>query len=541
MSNFVPVDLPGQDPELQQEPTDVLADLAEEAKHDLYMFNTAVLGYKKLTPPVHGPLCNFFDLDRSQYKLALYPRDHFKTTCITIGGTLQRACREPDKTTHIKNERVENASRFLDAMKAHCLTNSMFRTLYGKYVPPDTRKVAWNDTEMMLMGRTVVKPEPTISCSGVESATTSNHYDHITWDDPISEKAVKEPTTMESTWDRMVSAINLLSEPEISTIWIVGTNWAFGDVYAKWMKNFAQYTSKLARGAIEDGKPIFPELISLQRLDMLRAADPYLFSCNWMNNPKNADVQNFDIRALKRWKFTTAFEDEIAIYDPLTAEILVTVDVDKLDITVTVDLAVAEKITSDRNAICVMGVEPTKGYCVFLELWGERCSPGRVMDKLFEVQERWHPRIFGIEAVAYQKAFKWFLDTEAQKRGVWLPIKDLKAIGKKEVRVAGLQPMVRTGRCAISPEHQLFLTEMDEWPLSEHDDVLESASMQLQVANHWFSPERLEKVRAAERRMLRSHGIIPVDEIDPHEQEIIDRVRALTSRYANVSVTNLYN
>lgn len=544
MSNFVPTDLPGLDPDLVQESTDVLADLAHEGKYDLYLFDSAILGYSKMTPSVHGPLCTFFTVNPAQYKQGLMPRDHFKSSCITIGGNLQKAVRDPNKRIHIKNERDDNASRFLSAMQTHCLSNQLFRSLYGQYIPKDTRKVRWNANEMDMEGRSGIFPEPTISCSGARTATTSNHYTDLTWDDPISDEAAKSEIVMEDTWTRMKSSINLLAEPEESEMWVVGTNWSHNDVYIRWMKHFGQYTAKLARGAIENGKPIFPELISIERLDMLRAADPYLFSCNYMNNPRNSDVQNFDIRALKRWKYTNdEYKDEIVVYDAGTMEVLATCDVDKLDITVTVDLAISEKLTSDRNAIVVQGIEPSRGYCIVLEAWAERCTPGRVIDRLFEINAQWHPRKIGIESVAYQKAFSWFLQEAATAAGVWLPIVPIKALGKKEIRVSGLQPMVRTGRCAIHSTHQLLLAEIDEWPLGEHDDLIDAWSMQLQIANHWFSPERIAKLKAAENKMLRKHGIVPEDELDETEKEVMAKVRALThtGRWGRFSHTILNN
>jgi predicted phage terminase large subunit-like protein len=540
MPPFEPVDLPGQDRELQATPTDVLRDMAEEGKNDLFFFDNWVLGYKDMTVPCHGPLCNFFQLNPSRFKRALYPRDHFKTSVITIGANLQLAVRDPEQRIHIKNEREENAERFLAAIQQHCLGNQRFRTLYGQLIPPDVNKVRWNKTEMDLLGRSGVYPEPTISCSGMSTATTSNHYSHLCYDDPVSEKAVESESVMESSKQRMKGSMALLSKPLKDTIWIVGTRWAYDDVYSWWDKTYGRLTAKLSRGAIEDGQPIFPELISLEFLDMQRAADEYLFSCNYMNNPRNVELQDLDVAALMRWQYADDYQDRIVIYDPRSQnqDILAVVDVDKLDITVTVDLAMGERVTSDRNAINVMGVEPTKGYCVVLEAWGKRCTPLELIEKLFAVNEKWHPRLFGIEAVAYQKSLSYFLRQEMERRGKWFQIKDLKAIGKKEVRIRGLQPIVKTSRVAIHPEQQLLIQEMSDFPLGEHDDVVDAFSMQLQVASHWFSQDRIARYRQAEDRQLRRAGLIlpSSSSVDPLDEYWDRRV----GRWANVRQTNLF-
>jgi hypothetical protein len=184
-------------------------------------------------------------------------------------------------------------------------------------------------------------------------------------------------------------------------------------------------------------------------------------------------------------------------------EVEETWDLSRLDITTTVDLAPAEKSTSDRNAVVTVGVTPT-ARAIVLEAWGKRCTPLELIEKLFETKERFGPRVFGIEGVAYQKAFKYFLKAECDRRGIYMRIEELKALGQSaKVHVRGLQPVLATGRLYLLGNQMLLRQEMSEYPLGEHDDVIDALGMQLQLWRNQMSPERWEKLQEQQKKMVR--------------------------------------
>lgn len=518
---------------LQGMSSDILRDLAEAGRNDLFFFDQAVLKYSKMTEDCHGPLCAFVQHNPKRFKRVLMPRDHYKSTVITIGGNLWKVARNPEERIHIMNEKQGNAERFLRSIRMHAEGNQIFRTLYSEIIPPDTRKVRWNDHEVDFV-RSGIYPEPTFSCSGITSATTSQHFSHICVDDPISKDAVQSELVMEEAIQRLRDITTLLTDPMKDTIWVVGTRWAFHDVYSWFDANFSTLTGKFSRSVIEDGLPIFPELLDLEMIDIKRKAmGEYMFSCIMMNNPRNAELQDLDVDALLTWTWTNPDQDEIAIFNR-EGECVTKCELSKMDITATVDLAPAETANSDRNAVVVLGIEPTKGYAVVLEVFAERCTPLALIEKLFQLHQRFAIRKLGIEGVAYQKAFKYFLTDACQRRGIYMNIVEIKAIGKKEVRIKGLQPLVKVGRLAVHPTQQLLKTEMADFPLGEHDDTVDALSMQLQIAGHWFSQERIEKYLQAEKQVLAKAGVIPDDDADVDEQWF-----AAVGRYGNSRVSSL--
>lgn len=486
-------DLSNQDPFLQATPEDVTRDLIALCKRDSFFLGKAVLGYKDLTTTCHGPIAVFLDENPAQFKLTLIPRDHFKTSLGTITGTWKRVINDPNSRNLIANESSTNAERMLRAIRQGAESNKLLRTLFSDIIPKDPRKdgLRWNDHELDFI-RQWVGPEPTIDTIGMTGAFTSRHYTHITVDDPISEEAVKSPKVMEDTIERFKGFLSLLVRPNTDTIHIIGTRWALSDIYSWAIKHLEGRLAVYATGVYtEEGLPIFPELMSLETLELKRRAmGEYKFSCLYLNNPRNEDIQDLNIQDLRRWRWYDATQEKVELFD--TDGLSRIVFVRDMDITVCVDLAPAETVNSDMNAITTVGQTPS-GDMVVLDAWAKRCKPSEVIDKLFALARRWHPRVFGIEAVAYQKAFKHFLRAECERRMVYLNIRDIKAVGRKETRIRGLQPIMQAGRLYVTGGQQLLQNQMSEFPLGEHDDLVDSLSMHLQVMIGQLSPETIAR------------------------------------------------
>jgi hypothetical protein len=86
---------------------------------------------------------------------------------------------------------------------------------------------------------------------------------------------------------------------------------------------------------------------------------------------------------------------------------------------------------------------------------------------------------------------------------MYLNVVPIKAIGKKELRIRGLQPIMATGRMYLDPKSMLLRQEMADFPLGEHDDVLDALSMQQQLWRGIMSPERWQKYKESEKRLFR--------------------------------------
>jgi predicted phage terminase large subunit-like protein len=535
-------DIPFIDESVARMPQDIREDLAEKGRNNLYFFAKGIMGFKDMTERCHGPMCGFADSHPARFKMMLMPRDHFKSSVITIAGGLQRVVKDAESRQLIANESATNSERFLSAIRQHAEGNRIFRALYSEHIPKDTHRVKWNDKELVFV-RKGHYPEPTIDSIGMTGASTSRHYTHITVDDPISEEAVKSEKVMQDTITRMSGFTALLVKPNTDSIWVVGTRWALWDCYEWMLQKFGKELGKHFRSVIEDGELLFPELISHEMLALKREIlGEYRFSCLYMNNPRNVEVQDLNVDDLKFYRWTED-GDAVELFDK-KGSITGKVRIDQMDIITTVDLAPSETASSDRNAICTVGITPYNDAIV-LDMFAKRCTPLEVIEHLFWVKQRFAPRVFGIEDVAYQKSFKYFLRQEANRRNEYFNIKPLKALNKKNekvIRIRGLQPVTATGHLYINPVMSVLRQEMAEFPLGQHDDTIDSLSMQLQLWPHRLSPEHWARLAHEERKIIstiRSGGsdrmsllraeldLDPDEEIDPDDVTIYSSSRVL--------------
>lgn len=500
-------DIPLLDETIAQLPSDIRADLAERGRKDLFFFNSGVLGMRDMTVSCHGPLCAYATLNVKQFKMMLMPRDHLKTSVITIGGTMQKIVQNQENRILIGNESGTNANRMLRSIRHHAEGNRVFRALYSDVIHKDTRKVRWNDSELDFI-REGMYPEPTVDSIGMTGAVTSRHYTHITYDDPISEEAVKSEKVMQDTIGRMSAAMSLLVDPSKDTIWLVGTRWALHDVYSHWQQVYRESLGRFVRAAIEFNEktgqlePIWPERFTPDVLALKRATydSEYKWSCLMMNNPRNVELQDLNVDDLLFWEWDAGCQNCLLFNKDGTLKRIVPFDL--LDVTCTVDLAPAEKMSSDRNSITTVGVTPWN-ECIVLESWARRCTALEVIQHLFEVKARFQPRAFGIEDVGYQKVLKQFLRQDMMDRMTYMNIVPLKARGKKEQRIRSLQPYMATSRVFIRANMHILRNEMSEFPLGEHDDAVEGLSMHTMLFRGQMSPEARNKYKESEEKLIR--------------------------------------
>lgn len=500
-------DIPLLDETIAELPSDIREDLASRGRNDLFFFNSGVLGMRDMTIGCHGPLCAWATRNPKQFKMMLMPRDHLKTSVITIGGMMQKVIRNPEERILIANESGTNAGRMLRSIRHHAEGNRVFRALYSSVVHKDTRKVRWNDSELDFV-RQGMEPEPTIDSIGMTGAVTSRHYTHITYDDPISEEAVKSEKVMQDTISRMSKSLSLLVDPDINSIWLVGTRWAMHDVYSHWQQVYGSKLGRFVRAALEFNpdsgqmEPIWPERFNLDVLALKRATydSEYMWSCLMMNNPRNSELQDLNVDDLMLWEWNSDQTECILYNQDGTVKRIVPLDM--LDVTVAVDLAAAEKIKDDRNAIATVGVTPWN-EAIVLDSFAKRCTAIEVIDYLFRLKDRFHPRVFGIEDVGYQKTLKTFIKQEMHDRMTYLNIQPLKALGKKEQRIRSLQPYMATGRVFIRGNQLILRQEMSEFPLGEHDDAVESLSMHTMLFRGQMSPMARGKYRDSEEKLIK--------------------------------------
>lgn len=148
-----------------------------------------------------------------------------------------------------------------------------------------------------------------------------------------------------------------------------------------------------------------------------------------------------------------------------------------------VDLAVGDKEVknADDNAIVTVAKERNKPEWYVVDITEGKIDPLQMADALFSLYARHRQRVIAIEGNAYQKTFKFWLEEEMKRRGVYLPVTMINHNTNKEMRIRGLVPLYKTGVLFHRRNYLKLESQLLNFPLDSHDDLPDALSMGLEV------------------------------------------------------------
>lgn len=452
--------------------------LRKMAKASTYFVGKAVLGFQDMTPGLHREMCDWIDAPRKPGERRLHgivPRDHLKTSVWTIAHTIKLILNNAETRILIANETATNVQHFLSKIDSVFRRNTLFQWLFPELIPDWGTVRRWNATEITVP-RDNDYPEATVEVIGVGGAVVSRHYKVIKLDDLVGKQASEEAETMKKTIDWYQYTESLLEHPMDDWIYNVGTPWGFNDLDS-WIRKHEPYVDIFERGCYGapgqlDGEPIWPERFSRTALERLALKyDTMKFSCMYLCRPRDPNSGSFDESKLGTYKWHQGF------IVPDAGVVKAIIDPAKLTRTLRIDPAISEKPGAARSAIVVDGQH--KDERVFLlEAWAKRCQPSEMIEKAFEFNEKWKPEAWGVEAVAYQRILKPVIESECERRGIWVNVvllyPDSKT--KKENRIRGrIEPYQNRGLLWVHPtRHEEFLQEYRDFPTGMTLDMLDA-------------------------------------------------------------------
>jgi len=172
----------------------------------------------------------------------------------------------------------------------------------------------------------------------------------------------------------------------------------------------------------------------------------------------------------------------------------------------------AVKRIRSRAAIVVVGVEQELYRLFVLYAWAARATADQLVDKIFEVNEKWRPRTFGIEANAMQQLFAFGIQREARFKQVHIPILPVPQPTNvdKEYRIrTRLQPIVRDGRLFVGSTMHELITELRGFPTGETWDMIDALASCVTLIPSRPQREIRREEDDAVLRYLRASGAPP--------------------------------
>jgi predicted phage terminase large subunit-like protein len=214
----------------------------------------------------------------------------------------------------------------------------------------------------------------------------------------------------------------------------------------------------------DDGSLLFPERLTKEFLEQARRTQgSYIFSHQYLNQVIPQDQQTFQPHWLRYWIEVPTLHYNFAFIDP----------------------AISEEEGADYTALVVVSVDKNQQwYCRHTSR--QRINPSKIIDLMFAVNEQWHPKVIGVEDVAFQRAIIHFGFEEMKRRGVQLPLQGVKRSGDKtkEMRILSLVPRFEWGTLLLTQGCHDLEQELAEFPFGGHDDVLDALSSIAEIVSY---------------------------------------------------------
>lgn len=345
---------------------------------------TEVLGYQ--VEPFHLSMMKYQFEHPDSLQLAF--RGAGKSTVCTITKTIHYLLKNPNLRILIVSKTSSAAEAFLKEIKAQFEDNDLLTEIFGPYYDPRLVK-KWDNSEIEVLPRTLKAKEASVTTTGVLSQVVGKHYDIIISDDLVDEDNSRTQHQRDKirTWYYQTLDPTLEPPDEIEhrgEHHRLGTRYHYDDLYGHLIAN-----------ELEDDHHIIPALDEKGRSPWPEKYPPEWF----LKKKKKSGIIIFNAQYQCD---TKAMEGEIFQYDYCQV-----IDPDNmpsgLQIYMGVDLAITEKETGDKFAICVIGMDSSKNRYV-LDFLEKQARFGEQTRAIVEFYERWKPIRCCIETNAYQKA-----------------------------------------------------------------------------------------------------------------------------------------
>lgn len=478
--------------------------------------------YERLTNHLHVDMANHYQkfLYPGSWSAFFLPRSAFKSTLVTSGGNGWELLRNEDLTIAMGSSITDRALDFQHETQRIFDDNELFAWLYPEYVPEKGQR-SWNDKEFTLPNRTRRKRAPSMETIAVGASSQGIHAELLKLDDIVgdaqlnSERGANADMRRIGNWFKS-NKRTLLDNPERDRIVAVGTRYSIEDPWEQIMDSirgkFGSGWEDIPRDespdgewnvyyrqAVENGKAIFPESISIETLDKMRQDDPWNYLTQYRNNPytqETAELSQYEPEEahidyrndIDSWVVGFEMYHEAPVEFPLSA----------CDVVIAVDPAATEKnavtVKSSRSALVVVVTTPD-GRWVVADGAADYVPISTVFEWMFDRHRRWKPRVISLEQNGPFKILRSMVLEEQRRRKQWIGVVPAKGVGDKDARIrAELEPRLRDGRLYLTAKiKKLFMEELVAFPSGWKKDFLDATAQALMKSTVPPSVEELEE------------------------------------------------
>jgi len=160
---------------------------------------------------------------------------------------------------------------------------------------------------------------------------------------------------------------------------------------------------------------------------------------------------------------------------------------------VLIDPAKTTKVSSDYSAIVGVGVNVEMPRICVRDIDAAKMHPEEIYKRAFDMADRLGARTIGYEVTSLNEFITYPITTYMLKRGKFYNLVELKARGKKEDRIAMLNPLYRLGYVYHNKNvTQVLESQLMAFPKSKRDDVMDALAYvveMLELGERYFAPD----------------------------------------------------
>ena len=174
---------------------DLVLKLRELCKEDLFFLIYFVLGMKAVNHPWIVDRVREIELAHDK-TLDLWSREHYKSSLLTYGLTIQELLRNPEERIAIFSHTRGIAKAFLHRIKLTFESNELLKILFPDVLYPDPKAQSpkWSLDDGIIIRRKGIYNESSIEAWGlVDGMPTSRHYTIRVYDDVVTKDSVTTP------------------------------------------------------------------------------------------------------------------------------------------------------------------------------------------------------------------------------------------------------------------------------------------------------------------------------------------------------------
>lgn len=408
--------------------------------------------------------------------LDLWAREHYKSTIITFGKTLQDIlashgddplpewANHPEPTFGIFSHTRPIAKGFLTQLKVELETNALLQDIFPDilYQDPISKSPKWSEDGGLVVKRKSNPKESTIEAHGlVDGQPTGKHFVVRIYDDVVTEKSVTTPDMIKKVNAQWGLSLNLGVAGGFERY--VGTRYRHNDTYDLIMKDIPVRRYPATDNGKADGRPVFR---SEQWIKDKKRAGSYVFGCQQLLDPKADSLMSFDEMDLRYYLQEPTGTNNYILCDP----------------------ANSKKKNSDYTSFWVIGAgEDNNLYA--LDILRDRLGLTERCDVLFELHKKWKPLQVVYERYGMQADIEHYQD-RMERESYRFEITEVSGQMAKDDRVLRLTPMFEEHRIYLPKKCVKILAdgtpldmvktfiddEFIPFPVGIHPDMLDSLS-----------------------------------------------------------------